>query len=171
MFYFRLYCSNQFMNRWVFLKNIFTVVLLINFLKTKITLAKEKMTKSKEEWKKILSDTEYDVLKNEGTERAYTSALNDEKREGNYYCVGCNSKLFSSKMKFDSGTGWPSFFESYSGAFETSTDFKLVYPRTEYHCAKCDGHHGHLFDDGPEPTGKRYCNNGIVLKFIPEKIS
>ena len=171
MFYFRLYCSNQFMNRRVFLKNIFTVVLLINFLKTKITLAKEKMTKSKEEWKKILSETEYDVLKNEGTERAYTSALNDEKREGNYYCVGCNSKLFSSKMKFDSGTGWPSFFESYSGAFETSTDFKLVYPRTEYHCAKCDGHHGHLFDDGPEPTGKRYCNNGIVLKFIPEKIS
>jgi peptide-methionine (R)-S-oxide reductase len=74
-------------------------------------------------------------------------------------------------MKFDSGTGWPSFFESYSGAFETSADFKLVYQRTEYHCAKCDGHHGHLFDDGPEPTGKRYCNNGIVLKFIPEKIS
>jgi peptide-methionine (R)-S-oxide reductase len=159
------------MHKRVFLKNIFTVVLLINFLKTKITLAKEKMTKSKEEWKKILSETEYDVLKNEGTERAYTSALNDEKREGNYYCIGCNSKLFSSKMKFDSGTGWPSFFESYPGAFETSTDFKLVYPRTEYHCAKCDGHHGHLFDDGPEPTGKRYCNNGIVLKFIPEKIS
>ena len=166
-----MYGSNQFINKRVFLKKIFTVVLLINFLKTKITLAKEKMTKSKEEWKKILSETEYDVLKNEGTERAYTSALNDEKREGNYYCVGCNSKLFSSKMKFDSGTGWPSFFESYSGAFETSTDFKLVYPRTEYHCAKCDGHHGHLFDDGPEPTGKRYCNNGIVLKFIPEKIS
>jgi peptide-methionine (R)-S-oxide reductase len=166
-----LHGSNQFVNKRVFLKNIFTVVLLINFLKTKITLAKEKMTKSKEEWKKILSETEYDVLKNEGTERAYTSALNEEKREGNYYCVGCNSKLFSSKMKFDSGTGWPSFFESYSGAFETSTDFKLVYPRTEYHCAKCDGHHGHLFDDGPEPTGKRYCNNGIVLKFIPEKIS
>ena len=166
-----MYGSNQFINKRVFLKKIFTVVLLINFLKTKITLAKEKMTKSKEEWKKILSETEYDVLKNEGTERAYTSTLNDEKREGNYYCVGCNSKLFSSKMKFDSGTGWPSFFESYSGAFETSTDFKLVYPRTEYHCAKCDGHHGHLFDDGPEPTGKRYCNNGIVLKFIPEKIS
>ena len=74
-------------------------------------------------------------------------------------------------MKFDSGTGWPSFFESYPGAFGTSADFKLVYPRTEYHCAKCEGHHGHLFDDGPEPTGKRYCNNGIVLKFIPEKIS
>ena len=166
-----MYCSNRFMNRRVFLKNIFTVVLLINFLKTKITLAKEKMTKSKEEWKKILTETEYDVLRNEGTERAYTSALNNEKREGNYYCVGCNSKLFSSKMKFDSGTGWPSFFESHPGAFETSTDFKLVYPRTEYHCAKCDGHHGHLFDDGPEPTGKRYCNNGIVLKFIPEKIS
>ena len=94
------------------------------------------MTKSKEEWKKILSEKEYDVLRNEGTERAYTSALNDEKREGNYYCIGCNNKLFSSKMKFDSGTGWPSFFESYPGAFETSTDYKLIYPRTEYHCAK-----------------------------------
>ena len=116
------------------------------------------MTKSKEDWEKILSETEYNVLRNEGTERAYTSGLNEEKREGNYYCVGCNSKLFRSKMKFDSGTGWPSFFESYPGAFETSTDFKLVYPRTEYHCVKCDGHHGHLFDDGPEPTGKRYCN-------------
>jgi len=91
------------------------------------------MSKSKEEWKKILSEKEYDVLRNEGTERAYTSALNEEKREGNYYCVGCNNKLFSSKMKFDSGTGWPSFFQSYPGAFETSTDFKLVYPRTEYH--------------------------------------
>ena len=166
-----MYDSNQFVNKRVFLKKIFTVVLLINFLKTKITLANEKMTKSKEDWKKILSETEYNVLRDEGTERAYTSTLNEEKREGNYYCVGCNNKLFSSKMKFDSGTGWPSFFESYPGAFGTSTDFKLVYPRTEYHCAKCEGHHGHLFDDGPEPTGKRYCNNGIVLKFIPEKIS
>jgi len=118
-------------NKRVFLKKIFTVVLLINFLKTKITLAKEKMTKSKEDWKKILSETEYNVLRDEGTERAYTSTLNEEKREGNYYCVGCNNKLFSSKMKFDSGTGWPSFFESYPGAFGTSTDFKLVYPRTE----------------------------------------
>ena len=120
--------------------------------------------------KKILSDSEYNILRKEGTERAFTNKLNDEKREGNYYCVGCNAKLFSSKMKFDSGTGWPSFFEAYPNVLETTTDYKLVYPRTEYHCAQCGGHHGHLFEDGPEPTNKRYCNNGTVLKFVEEKI-
>jgi peptide-methionine (R)-S-oxide reductase len=159
------------MNKRVFFKKIFAILLISNFIKIKKITAKEKVTKSKEEWKKILTVEQYEVLRNEGTERAYTSALNDEKREGNYYCAGCNNKLFSSKMKYDSGTGWPSFFETYPDAFETSTDHKLVYPRTEYHCSKCDGHHGHVFDDGPKPTGKRYCNNGLVLKFVPEKIS
>ena len=128
------------------------------------------MVKINLDWKKILSDSEYNILRKEGTERAFTNKLNDEKREGNYYCVVCNAKLFSSKMKFDSGTGWPSFFEAYPNVLETTTDYKLVYPRTEYHCAQCGGHHGHLFEDGPEPTNKRYCNNGTVLKFVEEKI-
>jgi peptide-methionine (R)-S-oxide reductase len=124
------------MNKRVFFKKIFTILLISNFVKIKKITAKEKVTKSKEEWKKILTAEQYEVLRNEGTEMAYTSALNDEKREGNYYCTGCNNKLFSSKMKYDSGTGWPSFFETYPDAFETSTDYKLVYPRTEYHCLK-----------------------------------
>ena len=128
------------------------------------------MVKINLDWKKILSDSEYNILRKEGTERAFTNKLNDEKREGNYYCVGCNAKLFSSKMKFDSGTGWPSFFDAYPDVLETTTDYKLVYPRTEYHCAQCGGHHGHLLEDGPEPTNKRYCNNGTVLKFVEEKI-
>lgn len=123
---------------------------------------------SKEEWRKRLSAMEYDVLREEGTERAGTSPLNAEKRPGVFVCVGCALPLFTSAMKYESGTGWPSFFTAIPGAFEKKTDYRLVLPRTEYHCAKCGGHHGHLFDDGPQPTNQRWCNNGVALKFIPK---
>ena len=119
------------------------------------------------EWKNKLKPEEYDVLRKEGTERPNSSALNHEKRKGDYLCIGCDTKLFTSEMKFDSGTGWPSFYDYVPGALGFKTDFKIVIPRKEYHCANCGGHHGHVFKDGPEPTGLRYCNNGIVLKFIP----
>lgn len=120
------------------------------------------------DWKEKLRPEEYDVLRKEGTERPNSSVLNNEKRVGDYLCVGCDSKIFTSEMKFDSGTGWPSFYDYIQGSLEFKTDFKIVIPRNEYHCAKCQGHHGHVFKDGPEPTGLRYCNNGIVLKFIPK---
>ncbi len=118
------------------------------------------------EWKKRLSADAYAVLRQEGTERAGTSPLDHEKRQGVFHCAGCELALFSSDTKFDSGTGWPSFFTSLPGAVATRTDYKLIIPRTEYHCARCEGHQGHIFSDGPKPTGKRYCNNGVALKFV-----
>ncbi len=124
--------------------------------------------RSDEEWRRLLTPEQYHILREEGTERPWTSPLNDEKRAGTYACVGCGQALFTSAMKFDSGTGWPSFYEVIDGAVGTKRDFKLILPRTEYHCARCGGHHGHVFKDGPKPTGLRYCNNGVVLKFIPD---
>ena len=118
------------------------------------------------EWKKRLSADQYAVLRQEGTERAGTSPLDHEKRKGVFHCAGCELALFSSDTKFDSGTGWPSFFTSLPGAVVSKTDFKMIVPRTEYHCARCEGHQGQVFDDGPKPTGKRYCNNGVALKFV-----
>ena len=111
----------------------------------------------------------YAVLRHEGTERPFSSPLNDEHRAGVFVCAGCALPLFTSAMKFDSGTGWPSYFTTIPGVFQSKSDSKLILPRTEYHCAKCGGHHGHVFDDGPEPTGLRYCNNGVALRFIPLK--
>ncbi|MEO7558188.1 MAG: peptide-methionine (R)-S-oxide reductase MsrB [Gammaproteobacteria bacterium] len=126
-----------------------------------------KITKSKEEWKKILTPEQFDVLREEDTERPFSSPLNDEKRKGEFVCAGCALPLFTSEMKFDSGTGWPSFFTSIPDHLETKTDYKIIFPRTEYHCARCGGHQGHIFKDGPKPTGQRWCNNGVALKFIP----
>ncbi|MEQ1789442.1 MAG: peptide-methionine (R)-S-oxide reductase MsrB [Rickettsiales bacterium] len=128
-----------------------------------------KNTKTDKEWKEMLTDEQFNVLRKEGTERAFSSPLNDEKREGIFACAGCDLELFDSSMKFDSGTGWPSFFNAIDGSVETKIDFKMIYPRTEYHCARCGGHQGHIFKDGPKPTGLRYCNNGVALKFTPKK--
>ena len=118
---------------------------------------------------KDLTSEQYHILREEGTESPGSSPLNQEKREGDYHCVGCDTKLFSSSAKYESGSGWPSFFSSLPGVFETKTDMYTGYTRTEYHCKKCGGHHGHIFDDGPKPTGKRFCNNGLCLVFKPKK--
>lgn len=126
-----------------------------------------KLELSEEAWRSRLTPAQFDVLRREGTERAGTSPLNNEKRAGVFHCAGCDLAVFTSDMKYESGTGWPSFFTTIPGAFQTKTDFKLIYPRTEYHCARCGGHHGHVFNDGPKPTGQRWCNNGVALVFRP----
>ena len=124
--------------------------------------------KSKGEWKTLLSEQQYRVLFEEATERAGSSPLNDEKRDGVYVCAACYLPLFQSETKFDSGTGWPSFYQPIAGNTGTKRDWKLLIPRTEYHCARCGGHQGHVFDDGPPPTGQRWCNNGLALRFVPD---
>lgn len=121
------------------------------------------------QWKEKLTPEQYDVLREEGTERPFTSPLNAEKRKGAFVCAACGLELFASNAKYDSGTGWPSFYEAIPGHVETKTDYKIGVPRTEYHCARCGGHQGHVFEDGPKPTGLRYCNNGVALKFMPEE--
>jgi peptide-methionine (R)-S-oxide reductase len=134
----------------------------------KAPLPTEPLKLANSEWKKRLSPLAYSVLREEGTERAGTSPLNNEKRDGVFVCAGCDLPVFTSAMKYESGTGWPSFFTTIPGAFETKTDHLLFLPRTEYHCKRCGGHHGHVFDDGPQPTGQRWCNNGVALRFVPK---
>jgi peptide-methionine (R)-S-oxide reductase len=129
--------------------------------------AKPTLVKSKSEWARLLPAPAYQVLFEEATEQAGSSPLNQEKRDGTFICAACFQPLFDSGAKYESGTGWPSFWQSLPGAIGTRTDFKLILPRTEYHCARCGGHQGHIFDDGPKPTGKRYCNNGVAMQFVP----
>ena len=131
----------------------------------------KRVEKTEEEWKKELTPEQYHILREKGTEVAFTGKYWKVTSEGVYHCAGCDTPLFSSDTKYKSGSGWPSFYDHVAGAIDTKKDYKLIFPRTEYHCAQCGGHHGHVFKDGPEPTGLRYCNNGVALKFVPKDAS
>lgn len=134
----------------------------------KLVAAQPKLDVSADSWRQQLPEDAFEVLFEEDTERPFSSALNNEKRDGVFICRACDLPLFTSAMKYDSGTGWPSFFTAIPGHLGTKKDYKLIWPRTEYHCIKCGGHQGHVFDDGPAPTGERWCNNGLALSFVPK---
>ncbi len=145
---------------------------IINSLRGKAEAAPETVypvSKTPDEWRKQLTPGQYHVLREHGTERAGTSPLNQEKRAGIYVCAGCDQQLFKTGTKFESGTGWPSFFEPLPDAIGTTEDRAFFMTRTEVHCSRCGGHLGHVFPDGPAPTGLRYCMNGVAMKFEPEK--
>ncbi len=161
------------MQRRVFIRRFFSFLAALTVLgQDGLSFASEtveKIMKPDEEWKKELSPEQYEVLRHEGTERPGTSPLLNEHRKGIFVCAACNLPLFPSTTKFDSGTGWPSFYDVIPNHIETKTDTKIGIPRTEYHCARCGGHQGHVFNDGPKPTGLRYCNNGAAIKFMPDE--
>ena len=162
------------MNRRRFLKQSISFVSLIGagwVLGPRLCFADEdklEVMKTDAEWKQILTPEQYNVLRRRGTEAPYSSPLEKEHRHGIFSCMGCDLPLFSSEAKFESGTGWPSFTAPLPDAVRTMTDHELLYPRTEVHCRRCGGHLGHVFDDGPQPTGKRYCMNGVAMKFKPQ---
>jgi peptide-methionine (R)-S-oxide reductase len=127
----------------------------------------ERLDRNKSTWRERLPPDRFKVLFEEATERPFSSPLNDEQRAGTFVCAACKLPLFESIHKYDSGTGWPSFTQPIPGSIGTRKDFKLIWPRTEYHCARCGGHQGHVFNDGPRPRGERWCNNGLALEFVP----
>jgi len=155
------------MNRRHLLQTLLATSLGNAAMTTRVDAKSFEITKTESEWRKLLTPEQFRVLRDHGTERAGSSPLDREKRAGTFQCAGCDLPLFASRTKFDSGTGWPSFYEPLANAIGTKSDRSIFMTRTEVHCRRCGGHLGHVFEDGPAPTGLRYCMNGVSLKFVP----